>query len=210
MYRGAALMRQNHLFALDLESMMANNIFQTRERALEYEFFHKVDEELWRKLRENLEFSKKRNAIVDATGIKDETVIRELIKLDVDAETLFALSLFPLIWVAWSDGVLYIRQRLAILDAAHSTGHERDTASHFLINAWLDHQPDEKLQVLWKEYIRSICQTLSPEGRESLRNDVLARARQVADSVSVSYFHEAEQSQMAVLAEIEEAFNVAK
>ena len=187
---------------------MTNNIFQTRERALEYEFFHKVDAELWQKLRESLEFSKKRNAIADATGITNETVIRELIELDIDNETLFALSLFPLVWVAWSDGYLDVRQRLAILDAAHATGHERDTASHHLINAWLDHEPDEKLQLLWKEYIRAICRTLSREGRESLRDDVLGRARQIADSVSTSYFHQAEQAQMAVLAEIEEAFGV--
>jgi hypothetical protein len=190
---------------------MTTNIFQMRERALEYEFFHRVDEELWQNLRNSLEFSKKRDAIVDATGITDDAVIRELVELEMNSDTIFALSLFPLIWVAWADGHIGSRQRLLILDSAHAIGHERDTVSHYLINAWLDHEPGRRLQTLWKDYIRSVCQTLGPESRQSLRSDMLARASQVADAVNIRYgFHELEQAQMAVLAEIEEAFNVAE
>ncbi len=187
---------------------MTTDIFQVREKALEYEFFHKVDERLLQRLRQNMEFAKRRLALADATGIGDEAVLNELVELDISSETVFALSLFPLVWVAWADGRMDHRQRQAILDAAHSTGHERDTASHQLIETWLDHKPDAKLQTAWKDYVHFVCQSVSDATRQSLKEDVLGRARQVAEAVSFIYgFHRVEEVQDAILREIEKAFD---
>jgi len=188
---------------------MTTEIFRVREEALEYEFFHKVDEQLLQQLREKMYFVERRKALADATGIKDEDVLNELVELDISSETIFALSLFPLVWIAWADGWIDERQRTAILLAAQSTGHERDTASHHLIEAWLRQKPDEKLQTAWKDYVHAICETLSPAARQSLRSDVLGRAREVAEAVGTRYgFHDSEGVQDAVLHKIENAFGV--
>ena len=74
---------------------MTTDIFRTREQALEYEFFHKVDDELWEDLRHKLDLEDRRHALADATGITDEDVLTELVELDLNSETLFALLLFP-------------------------------------------------------------------------------------------------------------------
>ncbi len=188
---------------------MTAEIFQVRERALEYEFFHKVDEELWRKLRAKLESDERRKALAEATGITDEDVLAELVELKISSETVFALSLFPLVWAAWAGGRIDEAQRHAILEAAHATGHERDTASHHLIETWLDHEPPEKLQTAWKDYVHAICQNISPAARRSLRQDVLARAQKVAEAVVPRYgFHEVEDGQETVLRKIKRAFDV--
>ncbi len=188
---------------------MTAEIFRIREQALEYEFFHKIDEELLRQLRRTMEIAKRRQALAEATGIRDEAVLDELVSLDISSETIFALSLFPLVWVAWADGRIDQRQRQAILEAAHSTGHERDTASHRLIEQWLDHKPDAKLIHAWKDYIQFISRSVGTEARLSLKQDVVGRARQVAEAVSSVYgFHDAEAVQDPILMEIENAFDI--
>ncbi len=187
---------------------MTTEIFHIREQALEYEFFHRVDQELLEQLRRNMELVKRRKALADATGIDDESVLDELVELNISSETIFALSLFPLVWVAWADGHIDGRQRKAILDAAHSTGHERDTASHQLIESWLEHKPNAKLQTAWKDYVHFICQNTSESACRSLKNDILARTRHVAEAVSDIYgFHDAEAVHDPILREVEKAFD---
>ena len=60
---------------------MTKDIFKDRESALEYEFFHKVDEELLEKLKAKLNFEKREHALADATGIQDEAVLARLHEL---------------------------------------------------------------------------------------------------------------------------------
>ncbi|MEX0820366.1 MAG: hypothetical protein WD070_12270 [Pirellulaceae bacterium] len=188
---------------------MTTDLFRVRERALEYEFFHKVDEELWQRLREQLEFDQRRRALADATGITDEALLAELVELDISSESIFALSLFPLVWLAWTDGRIAPEERQVILEAAHASGHEQGTASYQLIETWLDHKPDEKLETAWKDYVRSVCATISPAASQSLKEDVLHRAGQLVGALRVRYgFHNIESQQDKILEEIERAFTV--
>jgi hypothetical protein len=183
------------------------NSFEDRERALEYEFFHRVDERLLRELREKVEFEQQEKAIADATGIVDEAVLAELVEVKVTAETIFALSLFPLVWIAWADGSIKEEESKAILAAAHSGGHERDTASHKLIESWLKQQPDAKILQAWKDYVHALCQVLSSEAVAALKQDILARTRQIAEAAGgVLGFHKVSRAEAEVLAEVEQTF----
>lgn len=186
---------------------MPQNIFQKRESALEYEFFHRVDEQLLARLRAKLDFEKQEQALADATGIHDEAVLEELAGLGIGAETIFAMSLFPLVWVAWADGNVEETERRAILEAAHSAGHERDTASHELIDRWLDHEPDADLMTAWKDYVGALCATLTEESRQTLKQDVMDRTRAVAKCAGgVLGFHRVSAAQNEILEEVEAAF----
>ena len=162
---------------------MTTDIFRTREHALEYEFFHKVDEVLWRDLRCQLKLDDRRHALADATGITDEAVLAELVELDITSETLFALLLFPLVWIAWADGSIDPQERKLVLKAAVEAGHKRGSASYQLLESWLDYEPSRKLELAWKEYVRFVCGQLSTEARRALRSDTLRRAREVADNI---------------------------
>ena len=187
---------------------MSKNIFKDRESALEYEFFHRVDDELLARLKAKLDFEQQEHALADATGIKDEAVLAELVELGISSETIFALSLLPLIRVAWADGKIADKERDAILQAAHSTGHERDTASHHLIDEWLNHEPTEKLKRAWEDYVHAICETISPNAKAMLKNDVIERSRRIAESAGgILGFHWISEGQQAVLNEIAETFD---
>ena len=147
-------------------------------------------------------------ALADATGITDESVLTELVDAEISCETLYALSLFPLVWVAWSDGSISREQRKTILEAARAAGHESDAASHHLIEKWLDEEPSEKLVTAWKDYITAMRKVISDEARRSLRDDALQRARQIAEMVTGRYgFQAAEHAQDVVLRQIEKAYD---
>ncbi|HRX82908.1 MAG TPA: hypothetical protein P5307_27765 [Pirellulaceae bacterium] len=182
---------------------MTTDIFRTREQALEYEFFHKVDDELWEDLRHKLDLEDRRHALADATGITDEDVLTELVELDLNSETLFALLLFPLVWVAWADGCIDTHERQMVLKAATEAGHDPDSASYHLIETWLDHEPNETIQTAWKDYVRVICGRLSTESRRAMRCDTLRRVRELADSICYRFgLDRVELAQDAVLHQI--------
>ncbi|MEO8166147.1 MAG: hypothetical protein ABI619_12200 [Betaproteobacteria bacterium] len=186
---------------------MSADLLRVREHALEYEFFHKVDEELWRKLREKLEFDNRRLALAEATGINDDVVLDELVAAGISGETSMALSLFPLVWIAWSDGHIEPDERTAILAAAEEAGHLRDSASYHMIELWLDHRPQPLLQSAWQDYVHYLAKTMPPTAFQSFEQCVLRRSRQLADTICFRYgFHGAESAQDAVLDQIEATF----
>ena len=51
-------------------------ILRDRENALEYEFFHKADEQLWQQLKDQLKCEKLQQALTDATGIIETIGLR--------------------------------------------------------------------------------------------------------------------------------------
>lgn len=189
--------------------MMAD-IMQVRERALEYEFFHKVDEELWRKLREKQQLADRRKALASATGITDDEMLDELVAANISGETMMALKLFPLVWIAWADGHIEPEQRTAILAAAETAGHARDSASYRMIELWLDQRPDELLQTAWKDYVCFLARQKVPKAFQAFRDEVCRQAHQLADLICFRYgFHGAELAQDNVLGEIEATFRMA-
>jgi len=190
---------------------MLTDMLQVRERALEYEFFHKVDEELWRKLREKQEFDNRRQALAEASGITDESVLGELVAADISGDTMMALALFPLVWIAWADGHIEPEQRAAVLAAAETAGHARDSAGYHMIELWLDHRPAESLQIAWKDYVRFLAKKQMPTAFQAFREDICHQAHQLADLICFRYgFHGAELAQDDVLGEVEATFRNAE
>ena len=59
--------------------MYDHDAIHDRGRALEDEFFHRVDEQLRTKLRESMEREKKREQLISATGFNDEELLDHLI-----------------------------------------------------------------------------------------------------------------------------------
>jgi tellurite resistance protein len=187
---------------------MNREIFADRERGLEYEFFHRVDQKLWQQLRDNLACEKEELALSEATGISDEAVLHELTAAGFTCETMLALSLVPLVQVAWADGSIDDRERAAILDAAQSVGHSRDSLSFQLLEKWLDRPPEEKVMVAWKDFVRALSNIISPEARQKLKTDLLRRARQVAKaSGGFLGIHKISAAERRVLNELEGVFD---
>lgn len=155
--------------------------FQHREQTLENRFFYAEDQKLLQKIRDEEQAETGRQKLAKATGIDDEAVIQELLSYGIRAESLVALSLVPLIFVADADHDLDEKEQDAILDAAIDAGLEPDSASHELLALWLTREPDQELLEAWRHYIQSLCHSLPKEQIAKMQADILKRCRHVAE-----------------------------
>ena len=150
------------------------------QQALGNGFFSGSAEGLREHLQLRLEERAARDRIAEATGITDTKVLAELAGLGIRVDTLSALTLIPLIDVAWVDGDMDERERQAVLDGAVGTGIERGSTSYRLLEIWIEEAPPPDLALLWRDFTRALCAQLSAGQVERLRGNILGRARDVA------------------------------
>jgi len=156
--------------------------FGGRKNELEEKFFREKDQELIQAMREKTATFKRKQALAEASGIEHDHLLDQLDEMNVTSETLTALSLVPLIAVAWADGKLDDKERAAVLAAAEQAGLEPDHPGHELLKGWLKQKPDEKLYAAWEHHVEALSKTLNDEAREALRADLVGRARTVAEA----------------------------
>ena len=156
-------------------------MFTLRASALEDEFFRRVDQELIHKLRQREETEKGRQRLQEVTGIAERPVLDELLGAGIHAETLVALTLVPLVQVAWADRSMHSAERQAILESCEAAGVVKGTPSHQVLTDWLRKKPGVGLFVAWKNYIAELRKVLEPERYRQLRQDITQRARDIAE-----------------------------
>ena len=161
---------------------MGDEFLGDRRVALEEAFFAKENEKLRLRLKALDEARQKKQALSAASGITDDVVLEKLAALDISSDTVAALSLLPLIAVAWADGSIDEKERRAVLSRATELGLKKQDISHRLFEDWLAHQPPQALIAAWKGYIAAFSARLEPDARRALRHDLLARARAVAEA----------------------------
>jgi hypothetical protein len=161
---------------------MSETSLHSRRHALEDAFYReeagarRLQQELRREEEDALE------GLAGASGISDETLLRKLAGLGIRADTLAALTLIPLIEVAWADGKMDEKEREAVLSGAESTGIPRESPSHGLLRIWIEDQPAPDLVDAWGDFIGTLCGELSDEQRDRLERNILDRAREVAEA----------------------------
>ncbi len=179
-----------------------------RGRVLEEEFFHKENQRLLEQLRQMKRMQESKEALAETSGITDDAILQSLLDLHIDAQTLAALALVPLIEVAWADGYLDEKEKQAILAAAHDSGFEKGHVAYEVLENWLTQQPKPKLLETWVEYIKELNGQWSEEEQQSLKTSLLGRARSVAEA-SGGYLglgFKVSKTEAAMLKTLEEAF----
>jgi tellurite resistance protein len=153
-----------------------------REKALEDLFFDKQNRELVEKLRAEREAESHREALASVTGLKDEALLDKLVGLDLRPETWAALSLVPLVEVAWADGSIDPKERVAVLSAAEANGVTRGSAPFQLLEQWLEERPAAGYLEAWGASIVALCRELDESERGGMKREVLGRAQRVAEA----------------------------
>ncbi|MEM7244139.1 MAG: hypothetical protein AAF533_02280 [Acidobacteriota bacterium] len=187
---------------------MSDDAFADRRKALEESFFAKQEEKARQQLKAKLEAKQAREALAEASGIEDAAVLDRLESLGVAADTVAAMSLVPLVEVAWADGKLDGNERDAILKAADSSGLGGDAPARGMLEAWLDTQPGGELRSAWKDYVTSLAESMEPAERNALRDAVLGKARSVAEAAGgfLGLGNKVSDEEQAVLADLESVF----
>jgi hypothetical protein len=151
-----------------------------RRKALEDEFFYKEDQKKLHNMKDKLDAQQGREDLKKVSGMSDDAVLDRLVALGLRANTVAALSLVPLIAVAWADGVIQDNEREAILQGAHGKGLEKGTPGHDLLISWLSKKPDDSLFDAWAGYIRALSAQLTDEKVRLLKNQIVGFAKLVA------------------------------
>lgn len=155
-------------------------MFDDRRRALEEEFFQREHERLREKLRERQEREEIRGELQAVSGIEDEALLDALAELGLQADTLAALSLVPLVEVAWADGKLEATEREALLHAAKDAGIDERHPCYELFDGWMAQRPSASMLEVWSGYVGALAHTLDAARYAQLRERILGRARSVA------------------------------
>jgi uncharacterized tellurite resistance protein B-like protein len=180
-------------------------------RELEDSFFLKQDRDLIDKLKTLRRLEETRDALAEASGIRDQAVLQKLVELGVRPESVAPLALVPIVEVAWADGKVDEKERQAVLEAADARGIRAGDLQHGLLHSWLSHRPSTKLLQAWQHYVAGLCAQLDEEQRNALRGELLDRARAVAEASGgfLGLGSKVSPSERAVLKRLEAAFAVA-
>jgi hypothetical protein len=151
-----------------------------RGRAMEDLYFIQKDQQLLEKLKAEMANEENRKALEKATGIHDPAVLDNMLAVDIRPESLLALSLIPLVAVAWADDSLENAEKQAILQAADIAGIDTGTVAHQTLDAWLTTKPSPELLTAWEGYVKSMKGILDPTVYGQFKAQVLDRAESVA------------------------------
>jgi hypothetical protein len=187
---------------------MAEEFLGERKRFLEEEFFKKQEKALLERMHAAQTQQTRRDALAHAAGVTDAAVLDKLLALGIDANTLLAMRLVPVVVVAWADGALDTRERQAITASLESVGMAPDSPAAQMVTNWLQSPPPPALLDAWQAYIAGLCAQLSATERESLRTSVLGQARAVAEAAGgfLGFGSKVSQAEEAMLQTLDRAF----
>jgi len=146
------------------------------------QYFNKQDKNLIEQLIAKFKAIKTREELSRITGIKSKWVLQKLMDLGVQPQMMMVLTLVPLLEVAWADGHISKEERELILKEASKTGIEDGTEAYMLLSNWLETKPENQLFTSWNVYVEGLCNELSANQIVDFKNDVLARAKAVAEA----------------------------
>jgi tellurite resistance protein len=149
---------------------------------LEDTFFAGENAGVLEELRRRTDERERRAMLREVVRLKDEKFLNRLVALGVAPETALAVSLAPLVVVAWADGRLEDREREAILKAAEERGVTADRIARRLLTNALARQPDPRLLPLWKAYVGRLWGCFTADESWQMRSNVLRSAREVAEA----------------------------
>jgi hypothetical protein len=153
---------------------------EERGRALENQFFEKENQKKLEAMRAKEAAQATREELRKASGMTDDAVLDKLVVLGLKTNTIAALSLVPLIEVAWADGEIQDNERNAILQGAHGKGLEQGSDGYDLLQSWLRKKPTSELFDAWDAYIKALASQLNDEQNKLLKNQIVGFAKMVA------------------------------
>ena len=188
---------------------MSEDFLSKRGAALEESFFRRRDAELLEEMKKSMATDSQRDALIKSSGISDNALLDRFIELKLSADTVAALSLVPLIQVAWADNKLESQEREAVLAAAAESGVAKDKPAYKLLLGWLEKEPEVEILDTWKEYVKALSGVLAAEDRASFRDGIFARVTKIAESTGgiLGVGNKVSTGEQAVIEDLMKAFD---
>lgn len=180
-----------------------------RERALEEAFFRAESARLLRAMRERETRQARFEALSRVLGSRDPSIIDPLLDLGLREENVTALTMAPLVCVAWAERSIGDDERRTLLAAESALGIPPTSEAGRLLSVWLAHRPHPRLLDAWAAYVAELGCVLSAEDRDRLRRDIVSWSWKVARTLEKTMLRGGAPSraERAVLERIEDALH---
>jgi hypothetical protein len=165
-----------------MEPKRTTESFVASGRSLEDSFFLDRDRQLLAARAELKKLAETKEALASVSGIHNQDILQHLVEMNVRPETLAALSAIPLLEVVWADGHVDAKEKKVVLDFAAAQGIAKDSVAHGLLECWLEYRPTEQLLTAWQLQVKAICERLSAEDRNALKDELLKNVRAAAEA----------------------------
>ncbi len=186
---------------------MLSDGLSKRAAVLEMSFVFEKELELREQLRQKWQRDEDLQQLESATQITDQDVLNELVDCGVRADSLHVLMLVPLVHVAWANGFVERKERLAILKAAEQVGVKPEAKGYDLLSEWLKNRPSPSLLKTWKDYIAAIRRFVGAEAFSTLQKSTVSRARNVAQAAGgILGLNSVSRAEEAAIQELNAAF----
>jgi len=175
-------------------------------RNLEEAFFAQENQRLLEKLKQKQDREAKRAALREVMPNADDEFVDHMHALNIGPEMILAITMVPLVAVAWADGNIADKEREAILKAAAERGVAPGSSAGQVLGTWLGQKPGDALLGAWKRYVQALRANLSADENDRVRAAALGLAQGVAEAaggfLGLAKISAAEK---AVLEEVEQA-----
>lgn len=161
---------------------MSSDILGDKRKALLDSFFHEQDQNLLESLREEIKSQEIKAQLSAVSGIHDDAALDILVSQGIEPGSVAAVTLAPLVLVAWCDGNLHDKERAAILTGAAEHGVKKSDPAYRLLESWLKTAPKKELFDLWEGYVTALADAMPDSSRRVLRDQVMGWARDVAEA----------------------------
>jgi len=136
--------------------------------------------ELQKELIKALAIEGEKQELIQATQIEDPALLSRLLKAGFCSETLSALELVPIAFIAWASGSVTHPERKVVVGSLVDYGILVSRASNDRFQGWLDTRPDRGLFLLWKDYTTAKLSSVGCEVRHAIGIRLLKKSTEVA------------------------------
>lgn len=158
------------------------DILDDRRRALEEQFFKEQNEALVKKMKDAALKKATADSVQKLTGIRNAQVLDALAAMNIGPAAATVMSMWPLVEVAWADGSVDEKERTVVMTQAATLGVTAESEAGQYLAHWLAEKPTHQTHDLWAAYVKELVKALKPNEKELLKNEVLGRARLVAEA----------------------------
>jgi len=119
-------------------------------------------------------------ALKRASGSANDEIIKTLASEGVRPQTMFVVSIVPLIEVAWADDEVQDAEREALLTGSAEHGFHPEQIKYQAVEAWLKTRPTPELFSTWVDYISALDEHLFARERKQLMALLVDRTQAIA------------------------------